>query len=84
MPFVTQEHRDNPDTSIPGDLCYVYYKFMMEEWKNSPRWTTVDKILKNMIDDPHQRAEFLAFLVFFNIHVMPYEQMKREENGDIT
>jgi hypothetical protein len=90
MPFVTQKHRDNPDPLIPGDRCYVVYKELMDVWKASPRWTTVDTMtrqLLNFLEDIHVSAEhktgaLLAFLVFFNIHVMNYELKKREENGD--
>ena len=86
MPFVTKEHRDNPDRNFPGDRCYIEYKKIVDKWLSEPRWTTVDKILEEL--DPFgfnqiKRAQFLAFLVFFNLHVMPYEEQKRVENGDI-
>lgn len=83
MPFVTQEHRENIDPEIPGDRCYFQYKIMMDQWKENPRWTTADKILSVFVSNPWTRAGVLAFLVFFCMHVMPYEEQKRKENGDV-
>ena len=84
MPFVDQEHRDNPDREIPGDRCYVEYKKIMEAWNKSPRWRTVDKLVGETFGwGDTERAKFLAFMVFFNLHVMDYELKKREENGDV-
>lgn len=74
----------------PGDRCYVFYKPMVEKWKANPRWTTAHEILKDLgyrdnrndtLDDHVARQ--LAWEVFFQLHVMPYELKKREENGDI-
>lgn len=87
MPFVTLEHRKNPDMDIPGDRCYTYYARMMKQWRNDRRWTTADdiyrwvKILEDRAED--QRAKELAWQVFFVMHVMIYEEEKQEENGDI-
>lgn len=72
-----------PDMEVPGDRCYVFYKELMKMWKENPRWTTIDKMAEYFIKDPQLRAAFLAFLVFFAIHGMDYEQIKRKENGDI-
>jgi hypothetical protein len=86
MPFIKQEDRKKSFltySQIPGERCYAQYKDMMAAWIASPRWATVDAILANYIPDQLKRAEFLAFLVFFNLHVIPYEEMKRKENGDI-
>lgn len=83
MPFVNKEHRLHPDVTIPGDRTYLHYKALMEQWRNMPRWTTVDAMLKDWMVDEDERAFFLAFLVFFAEHVMPYERYKMEENGDI-
>ncbi len=84
MPFTTKEHRFKPDLENPGDRCYIEYKYLMEEWTRSPRWTTVDELATRLFPDKHERAFFLAFLVFFDQRVMPYERKKREENGDVT
>lgn len=94
MPFVTKEHRENPNLSIPGDLCYYYYKQMVDEWKSNPRWTTAAEIYRNMKVQT-QQSEFcslnwfavsayeLAWQVFFQKYVMPYEDQKEKENGTI-
>ena len=88
MPFVTQEHRDNPDMEIPGDRCYFYYKQMVEAWKKSPRWTTADTIYQEILYDPspvlrYEVARKLAWQVFFQRYVMPYEDLKEKANGTI-
>jgi hypothetical protein len=82
MPFISKEHRAKPDLTVPGDRCYLEYKKMLGMWRTSSKWTTVDQILEEFIVDEAERAFFLAFLVFFALHVMPYEIKKREENGE--
>lgn len=86
MPFVTQEHRDKPDFTIPGDVCFVHYKKLMDEWNKEKRWTNAHKITKEWFDlaSDEDTAHFLAYMVWFNIHVMDYEQKKRSENGDVV
>lgn len=83
MPFVTQEHRDRLDMEIPGDRCYLEYRHIMDEWAKSPRWTTIDRLAERLYPDAHERAYFLALLVFMAMHGYEYEQDKRDENGDI-
>lgn len=88
MPFVTNEHRENPDLNIPGDRCFVFYREMMEKWKANPRWTTADEIYAGVVDLNQsnvdlQRAKELAWQVFFNLHVMKFELEKQKLNGDI-
>jgi len=88
MPFVNKEHRENIDFAIPGDRCYFYYKQMVDAWRTEPRWTTADTIYTEMVKQRHpierfQVAKELAWQVFFNLHVMPYEIQKQAENGDI-
>jgi hypothetical protein len=83
VPFVNQEHRETPDTTIAGDRCYLHYKHMMQRWQQDPRWTTIDKLATCLSTSPDIRAEILAFLVFFHFHATPYEETKRQENGDI-
>src|SRR5581483_1143486 len=68
----------------PGDLCFVQYRKLMREWRKSPRWTTVDTLAAPIYPDPEHRAYFLAFLVFFAFHAMPYERTKQRENGDVS
>lgn len=95
MPFITQNHREKictgelaPFEVQVGDLCYQYYKPMVDQWKDSPAWTTAHYIYKDVclnIPEGNDRtlAKSLAWQVFFQLHVMPYELKKREENGDI-
>lgn len=78
----------------PGDRCYVYYKRMVDAWRKEPRWNTAHRLCKDMMLDVatngyDQNKEddgiacFLAWEVFFHIHVMPYEHHKSAVNGDI-
>lgn len=67
----------------PGDRCFVEYKRMLGAWFESSRWTTADRLLSSIYPDPQIRARFLAYLVFFNFYVMPYEEIKRLENGEV-
>lgn len=98
MPFVTEDHRRDPDMTVPGDICYTFYREMVRKWKNEPRWTTAHNIYKQMrtiLINAHHRgilpiqecdsctAYELAWQVFFQLYVMPYEIDKRATNGDI-
>ena len=78
----------------PGDRCYVYYKPMVDKWKANPRWSTAHGIYKELYQEfpllvngekdwESMVARDLAWQVFFQLYVMPYELKKREENGDI-
>ncbi len=102
MPFIKQERRkiikekgldglkDYPKSWIePGDRCFVFYKPMVDRWKENPRWTTAHEILKDMVysketmSNEDQTAQSLAWQVFFIKYVMPYEDAKEKENGTI-
>lgn len=99
MPFITQDRRKIIDegglsaleTVEPGDRCYFFYKRMVERWKGNPRWTTAHNIYKDMCsklskieyEEDDGEAYELAWQVFFQLYVMPYELRKREENGAI-
>lgn len=87
MPFIKQEDRaksiDELLEGVPGEKCFVHYRPMMRRWHANPCWKTVDQIACHFWPDPSERARMLAFLVFFNLHVMPYELKKREENGEV-
>ena len=93
MPFVTQPHRDSPDPRIVGDLCYIAYKDMVDQWKQNPRWTTAHNIYLGMRintnrltmtqDMDKRTAMELAWQCFFQFYVLPYEEEKRKLNGDI-
>ena len=99
MPFITQDRRPAaekgqlPDTQ-PGDRCYRAYKEMVDAFKKEPRWTTVHKIYKGHLHTLHKThmadvqcddcvAAQLAWQVFFQKYVMPYEDKKEAENGTI-
>jgi hypothetical protein len=96
-PFIKQEQRKllekKPWAAItPGDKCYVFYKEMVDKWKKNPRWTTAHEIFRDVLlineHQPHLEnddsvANHLAWQVFFQLHVIPYELQKMEENGDI-
>ena len=94
MPFIVQERRqpalEGTLTDIqPGDLCFVHYKYMVNEWKKSPRWTTAHSLYKDYVRsrttriDDDQAACELAWQVFFIKYAMPYEDKKETENGTI-
>lgn len=83
MPFVTKDHRSTPDMEIPGDRAFIEYRHIMREWREAPRWATVDALATRLFPDKHDRAYFLSFLVFFVTHGMQYEMTKVLENGDI-
>jgi hypothetical protein len=76
-------------TRKPGDRCYVFYHHLMLYWRHDPCWTTAHDLYKEMLKDKSSydwddyTAYQLAWQVFFQLHVMPYEFTKREENGDI-
>ena len=98
MPFITQDRREIIDSEglgkldvlQVGDLCYAFYKPMVKRWKAHPRWTTAHDIYRDMIAQSRDRglqsraAQHLAWQVFFQLHVMPYELQKRQEKGDIN
>jgi hypothetical protein len=88
MPFVTKDHRESPDENIPGDRCFLHYNWMMQKWRESPRWTTADLIYAKVKaeDQPSpewQRAKELAWQVLFIEEIMDYERKKKKENGAI-
>jgi len=96
MPFIKQWRRYAIETQgfaglaevEPGDRCYVFYKKLVDEWRKEPRWSTVHRLVKEHwyqveTDDDDQIALQLAWDVFWAIHVLPYEEQKRKENGDI-
>jgi len=101
MPFIKPERRPVIDLWVNrgkkprfslgvGDMCYTYYKEMVDAWRVDPRWKTAHVIYDELLNNrkSHVTAEQitardLAWQVFFQLHVMPYELKKREENGDI-
>lgn len=95
MPFITQERRHMIATRTmvgdpqPGDLCYGFYKPLVDAWRENPRWTTAHELYKMVLRTrdgamPDEVAAMdLAWQVFFNLHVLKYEEKKRKENGDV-
>lgn len=77
------------EIGAPGDRCFVFYRPMIRAWRASPRWTTAHELRKKKDNDlvylgtDDRTALNLAWDVFFNLHVMPYEIKKREENGEV-
>lgn len=82
MPFVEDAHRKSPDLKIPGDRCYVHYEKMMRRWEENPKWRTIDALAERLYPNDDDRAYFLAFMVHFVFHGVPYEEDRREENGE--
>ena len=99
MPFITKDRRSMlaadmiPEAELqPGDRCYRHYLKMIVQWQENPSWTTADRIYaeiskKEWSEWPNlaeQRAKELAWQVFFQLRVMPYELLKLTQNGDVT
>lgn len=78
---------------VPGNLCFLHYYDMVKQWKERPRWTTAHQIYKKVVESQLTSTENplsddrialeLAWKVFFQLHVIPYEREKQSENGDI-
>jgi hypothetical protein len=96
MPFINDSRREEIarygleglEEVRPGDRCYVHYKVLVDVWRADPCWTTAHTLFKGLstdtsLDDDDYAARALAWQVFFHLHVMPYEEQKRKENGDI-
>lgn len=97
MPFTTSEARRMTDTIGPkeeGDRCFLFYREMLRSWRASPRWTTAHNIYLKMRMETHGEsitwtsqdetaAYELAWQVFFQLHVLPYEIQKRTMNGEV-
>ena len=114
MPFIIEERRQLINRlgvvacNEYGDICYYFYKLMVERWNKEPRWRTAHVTYRDFILDDDSgiskpniywstfdllQAKFdlldvkaaldLAWQVFFIRFVMPYENMKILENGDI-
>lgn len=86
MPFTPPEDRLKTDITGPekrGDYCFQHYRRMLRAWRAETRWTIADELAANLYPDPEHRAEFLAYLVFFIKHVMPYEHLQCTKNGEI-
>ncbi len=62
---------------------------MVDRWKAEPRWTMAHNIYKEIMYAPlletedMEAAQRLAWQIFFQFYVIPYELEKQEQNGDI-
>lgn len=88
MPFVSKDHRQNPDPQNCGDRCFMWYRWMIKQWNKEPRWKTADEIYAQVMRKDEslaeQRAKELAWQVFFIFKILPYEELKAELNGEIN
>jgi hypothetical protein len=81
-----------------GDYCFLHYREMLRAWRASPRWTTAHELYRKLLadrakdhlctvplpsHDDNYTARELAWQVFFQLHVMPYELQKRTLNGEV-
>ena len=80
MPYISQEARKaidvgvNPTTS--GELTYAIYQLIFQYWKNNKGlgFGAIAHIL-GALDSAHQE--------FYRNIVVPYEDAKKQEHGDI-
>lgn len=98
MPFTTAEAKSKTAAIGPvemGDHCNLAFRPMVDEWVRSARWTTAHELRHEVLErlnvdfsklDSYEKDKYtaldLAWQVFFNIYVMPYEEMKRNINGN--
>lgn len=86
MPFTKRERRapmlaGKLKDPLPGDYCYVEYKWMLDNWRENTSWATVDLLYRQVWICKNPYLD-LAWQVFFSLHVLPYERKKRKENGE--
>lgn len=89
MPFIKPDRRVPLQTgdAVPrevGELCFLRYKEIMDEWRRNPRWTTIHNMFVKLTGaEDEEAAAFLAFLEFYLNHGHNYELTKKEQHGDI-
>ena len=93
MPFITKEDREElreRQPVTPGERCYLIYQQLVTEWHKDPCWTTADSLYRRFVInctlsyiEEYKSAANLAWQVFFIKYVMPYEEKKLLENGDV-
>jgi hypothetical protein len=93
MPFITSEQRhivDSIGPQVVGDRCFLAYREMVRKWRAAPKWTTAHEIYKEVLENRRDKvlsddkvALELAWQVLFHEVIMPYEMLKRTENGQI-
>jgi len=103
VPFIPKDERQNLNAGIkaitPGQICYLFYRHFVLEWKKEPRWTTahnlhvnkkahVRSVYFNYVDcefnyEDAVTAWELAWKEFYDRYVRPYENQKLIDNGDV-
>lgn len=80
---------DSIGPQVVGDRCFLAYRDMLRRWRHAPKWTTAHEIrngvleaLKGPVTDDTTALD-LAWQVFFQLHVIPFEMQKRTLNGEI-
>jgi hypothetical protein len=77
MPYIRPEARASarPDTSDVGGLTYLLYKLCLDALPEAPRYRDFHAVVG---------ALEAAKLEFYRRHVVPYEDVKIRENGDVA
>lgn len=78
MPYITEERRDEINGGrrpfTPGELNYCVTKMLLSYWSIEPSYQNINDILGALEG---------AKLEFYRRVVVPYEDKKIEENGDV-
>ena len=80
MPYIPEDRRMNiilgeDVTNNPGELCFAIYEHMVSYGRrHDATFETLNAIIG---------AAENAKLEFYRRHVAPYEDIKREQNGDV-
>ena len=78
MPYIPQHERDSlelrPDSSEPGQLTYLLYQTCINALPDEARFADYCTILG---------ALEATKLELYRRYIAPYEDDKREENGDV-
>lgn len=80
MPYIPQEARQRfgklPHASTPGELNYLFTKLWLNYLMDhgGPSYTTFNELVG---------AFECSKLELYTKHIIPYEQMKAQENGDV-
>jgi hypothetical protein len=90
---------DPKQACLPGELNFLFTVELCRRWKETPCYTTAHEMSTQQEEFVSQlwpkvnqelftladldNAFFLAYLCFFHSVVMPYEEKKAAENGDV-
>jgi len=88
MPFTKQSDRVSALRGViskVGDLCFLEYRSLKQEWDQERRWTIAHAQYTKVfnVGNDKQAAKELAWWVHFVLNIIPYELEKREEHGDV-